>query len=288
MDIGKLEWLIRGKKERERDRDVTPRVMKPRERKRKKTSDRDKKVRHNELDYEYTAQNCETLIMRIPLDRKSSRLSSYQRLSHRASSYSKLTTTQRSVFPSSNLPPEKWLSKLFCCNKCKRFAIAQLWLVRLNWPSKLFEAIYIECAMRETHWKREKWNLDSPLLLVSSLPSYSTSVSKWFGKLPWSFCRSLFLHWLAFFGFNVPVAFTFDIIWSIPSKGSLLPLVLLLLLWLNGFLSMSCCERLLFLRPAFVFFEFVEQQMPLVIDDLLLSMLPARKWEVKNVSSLII
>jgi hypothetical protein len=45
---------------------------------------------------------------------------------------------------------------------------------------------------------------------------------------------------------------------------------------LNGFLSVSCCERLLFFRPAFVFFEFVEQQMPLVIDDLLLSMLPAR------------
>lgn len=122
------------------------------------------------------------------------------------------------------------------------------------------------------------------LELVSSLPSYpSTSVpSRWLGRLP---CRSFCLSFVVlltpcdvfFFGFKVIWWSVPAIICAMPSKCSLL------LLLLNAdFLSKSCCERLLFLRLDFVEY-FVEQQMPLLMDDLL-SILPRwmSKWIYKQ------
>lgn len=100
-----------------------------------------------------------------------------------------------------------------------------------------------------------------PLLLLR-LALSTSSESRWFGRLPWTFCRSF----RDFFVFKVPVhALTFAMIWSIPSKCSEL--------LFNGFLSNSCCEWLLFFLACLIFLAFVEQQMPLDID-LLFSMLP--------------
>lgn len=102
-------------------------------------------------------------------------------------------------------------------------------------------------------------------------------MSRWLGKLPWSFflsfSLSLLFPWLIFFGFVNVVTFEFAaIICPIPSKCSVL---LLLLLLLNGFLSNSCADILLFFR--FDFEYFVEQHMPFVKDDDLLSMLSVKK-----------
>lgn len=75
--------------------------------------------------------------------------------------------------------------------------------------------------------------------------------------------RSFVLLLFVFFDFRVPLAFTFAMIWSMPSKCSEL-------LLFSGFLSNSCCEWWLFFRPCLMFFVF---EMPLDID-LLFSMLP--------------